>query len=49
LLSDLPAEPIAPFGSIPLIARSVIAVMVSEGLTPGFADIMDPSQTYSSG
>ncbi len=29
------------------IARSARAVMVSDGLTPGFADTADPSMTYS--
>jgi len=31
------------FSDILLIARSVSAVIVSEGFTPGFADIMVPS------
>ncbi len=33
-------------GGILLIARSASAVIVSEGLTPGLAEIVEPSQTY---
>lgn len=33
-------------GAILLMALSESAVIVSEGFTPGFADIIDPSQTY---
>jgi hypothetical protein len=37
---------IAPYlGGILLIARSVIAVIVRDGFTPGLAEIMEPSHT----
>lgn len=33
-------------GGMKLIARSANAVMLSDGLTPGFAEIAEPSITY---
>ncbi len=37
------------FAAMKLMARSANAVMVSDGLTPGLADIAEPSMTYSPG
>ena len=35
----------AAFAGMRLIARSAIAVMVSDGFTPGFAETAEPSMT----
>lgn len=37
----------ACFAGMNVIARSASAVIVSEGLTPGFAEMAEPSITYS--
>jgi len=39
------SEIYALFAGTALIARSAIAVIVSDGFTPGFADTLDPSMT----
>lgn len=46
LCDDLDQALLASRGGTRLMARSLMAVIDSDGLTPGLAEIIEPSQTY---